>query len=208
MPLLPLSVWHAISKEGRVLKRCHPFLESALLYAFSIAPLFSACCELFHLDPFQVACILRRREVASPRYLKAAPSADWITADYHSTHFSDVDLLCRSVNNDEIPCTFPNSPFLKSRRARLQPEQFGLPQFPKRRVPGLRREEIAHLAGIGLAWYTWLEQGRDIQVSDEILSRLADILQLNAQERSHLFVLARGSLPLEDYNDILKLTFR
>jgi transcriptional regulator with XRE-family HTH domain len=88
--------------------------------------------------------------------------------------------------------------FLKTRRARLHPEQFDLPNYPRRRKPGLRREELAQLVGVGVSWYTWLEQGRDINVSDQILSRLADILQLNEQERSHLFLLARGPLPLPD----------
>ncbi|WP_052569326.1 helix-turn-helix transcriptional regulator [Ktedonobacter racemifer] len=81
--------------------------------------------------------------------------------------------------------------FLKTRRARLRPEQFGLPDFPRRRTQGLRREELAQLVGVGVSWYTWLEQGRAIQVSDDLLSRLADILQLNWEERSHLFILAQ-----------------
>lgn len=88
--------------------------------------------------------------------------------------------------------------FLKTRRARLRPEQFGLPTVPRRRTRGLRREEVAQLVGVGISWYTWLEQGRDIHVSDQVLSRLADVLQLNSQERSHLFLLAQGPLPLPD----------
>jgi transcriptional regulator with XRE-family HTH domain len=91
--------------------------------------------------------------------------------------------------------------FLKTRRTRLRPEQFDLPAYSRRRKPGLRREELAGLVGVGVSWYTWLEQGRDINVSDQILSRLADIFQLNEQERSHLFLLARGPLPLLDEQD-------
>lgn len=91
--------------------------------------------------------------------------------------------------------------FLKTRRARLHPEQFNLPTYLRRRKPGIRREELAELVGVGVSWYTWLEQGRDINVSDQILSRLADILQLNEQERSHLFLLARGPLPSPDELD-------
>lgn len=87
--------------------------------------------------------------------------------------------------------------FLKTRRARLRPEQFDLPMYPRRRKPGLRREELAGLVGVGVSWYTWLEQGRDIHVSDQLLSRLADVLQLNAQERNHLFLLARDPLSNE-----------
>src|SRR5690242_2043981 len=88
------------------------------------------------------------------------------------------------------------SDFLRTRRARLRPEQFDLPTGSRRHTPGLRREELAHLVGVGISWYTWLEQGRDIQVSDQVLSRLADILQLNTEERHHLFVLARDPTPL------------
>src|SRR5882672_4003910 len=88
--------------------------------------------------------------------------------------------------------------FLKTRRARLCPEQFDLPNYPRRRKPGLRREELAQLVGVGVSWYTWLEQGRDIQVSDQVLERIASILQLNEEERRHLFLLARGPVSLPD----------
>jgi transcriptional regulator with XRE-family HTH domain len=67
-----------------------------------------------------------------------------------------------------------------------------LPSFQRRRARGLRREELAQLVGVGVSWYTWLEQGRDIQVSDQVLERLAVVLQLNEEERRHLFGLARG----------------
>jgi transcriptional regulator with XRE-family HTH domain len=87
------------------------------------------------------------------------------------------------------------SDFLRTRRARLRPEQFDLPTGARRHTPGLRREELAQLVGVGISWYTWLEQGRDIQVSDHVLSRLADILQLDVEERRHLFALARGRVP-------------
>jgi hypothetical protein len=60
--------------------------------------------------------------------------------------------------------------------------------------------------GVGISWYTWLEQGRDIQVSDQVLSRLADILQLDAEERRHLFVLVRGHVPLPIAADGEKLS--
>ncbi|GHO51064.1 helix-turn-helix transcriptional regulator [Ktedonospora formicarum] len=94
--------------------------------------------------------------------------------------------------------------FLQNRRARLQPEQFELPAFQRRRTRGLRREELAQLVGVGVSWYTWLEQGRDIQVSDQVLERLASILQLNKEERLHLFHLAQSSLPAIARLDILK----
>lgn len=88
--------------------------------------------------------------------------------------------------------------FLQNRRARLQPDQFHLPTASRRRAPGLRREELAQLVGVGVSWYTWLEQGRDIQVSNQVLERLADILHLTSEERRHLFLLAQGPQhPLE-----------
>lgn len=91
--------------------------------------------------------------------------------------------------------------FLKTRRARVRPEQYDLPLFPRRRTLGLRREEVAHLVGVGVSWYTWLEQGRDIRVSDHVLERLTCILQLNTEERIHLFVLARGPIQQLDFRE-------
>jgi transcriptional regulator with XRE-family HTH domain len=83
--------------------------------------------------------------------------------------------------------------FLRSRRARLMPEDCGLPAGRRRRTPGLRREEVAQLAAIGVTWYTWLEQARDIQVSAEVLDAIARTLRLDRSERIHLFSLA-GSI--------------
>ncbi len=82
--------------------------------------------------------------------------------------------------------------FLRTRRARVQPSDVGLPGSERRRTPGLRREEVAQLADVGVSWYTWLEQGRDIHVSEPLLERLARALRLNATERAHLFELAHG----------------
>ncbi len=59
--------------------------------------------------------------------------------------------------------------FLRSRRERITPADVGLPAIGRRRTPGLRREEVAQVAGVGVTWYTWLEQGRDITVSDQVL---------------------------------------
>ena len=89
--------------------------------------------------------------------------------------------------------------FLRSRRARLSPADAGLPDDgAQRRTPGLRREELAALAGVGVSWYTWLEQGRDIHPSPEVLDALARALRLDAAERAMLFALARTELPLPD----------
>ncbi|HWD70173.1 MAG TPA: helix-turn-helix transcriptional regulator [Solirubrobacteraceae bacterium] len=87
--------------------------------------------------------------------------------------------------------------FLRSRRARLSPADVGLPDDgARRRTPGLRREELAALAGVGVSWYTWLEQGRDIHPSPDVLEALARALRLDAAERATLFALARTELPL------------
>ncbi|MFF5778753.1 helix-turn-helix transcriptional regulator [Streptomyces virginiae] len=83
--------------------------------------------------------------------------------------------------------------FLRTRRERISPEQVGLVRGPRRRTPGLRREEVAHLSSVGVTWYTWLEQARHIQVSGQVLDAVARALLLDVSEREHLFSLA-GSL--------------
>ncbi|MET9354402.1 helix-turn-helix domain-containing protein [Streptomyces sp. NPDC006617] len=80
--------------------------------------------------------------------------------------------------------------FLRSRRERIAPEQVGMPRGRRRRTPGLRREEVAQLSAVGVTWYTWLEQARDIQVSVQVLDALARALLLDPTERAHLFQLA------------------
>ncbi|TDD81686.1 helix-turn-helix transcriptional regulator [Actinomadura rubrisoli] len=80
--------------------------------------------------------------------------------------------------------------FLRSRRARLTPADVGMPDAGGRRTPGLRREEVAVLAGVGVSWYTWLEQGRDINVSAGVLDAVARVLRLDAAEREHLYLLS------------------
>ena len=84
--------------------------------------------------------------------------------------------------------------FLTSRRARLTPDKAGLPAYGgTRRVPGLRREEVAMLAGVSVDYYNRLERGRISGASDAVLEALADALQLDEAERVHLFDLARRS---------------
>ncbi|MCK7628097.1 helix-turn-helix transcriptional regulator [Streptomyces sp. RS10V-4] len=80
--------------------------------------------------------------------------------------------------------------FLRSRRARVTPAEAGLPDGGRRRTPGLRREEVAVLAGVGASWYQWLEQGRDITVSPQVLDAVARVLRLSGAERRHLYALA------------------
>ncbi|GGN91734.1 helix-turn-helix transcriptional regulator [Saccharibacillus kuerlensis] len=82
------------------------------------------------------------------------------------------------------------SAFLKSQRAKIAPETVGFPVGTRRRTPGLRREEVAQLAGVSTTWYTWLEQGRDIQASQSVLDCVASALRMNADERKYLYSLA------------------
>jgi transcriptional regulator with XRE-family HTH domain len=93
---------------------------------------------------------------------------------------SDAD----SIRRDELAA------FLRSRRERIGPEQVGLIRSRRRRTPGLRREEVAQLAGVGVTWYTWLEQGRDIHASPQVLEAISRTLLFDAHERAHLFTLA------------------
>jgi transcriptional regulator with XRE-family HTH domain len=85
--------------------------------------------------------------------------------------------------------------FLRKRRAHLKPEEVGLPSGGRRRTPGLRREEVAHLAGVGTTWYTWLEQGREVRASLDVLEAISRALRLTPAERTHLVLLGRGEVP-------------
>ncbi len=87
--------------------------------------------------------------------------------------------------------------FLRTRREKLKPEHLGLAQVSRRRTPGLRREEVAEIAGVGTTWYTWLEQARDIQPSADVLKRLGQALMMNPAETRHLFTLAGRSAPID-----------
>jgi transcriptional regulator with XRE-family HTH domain len=80
--------------------------------------------------------------------------------------------------------------FLRARRESLEPQRLGLPRTGRRRTPGLRREEVAQLADVGVTWYTWLEQGRPIQASPQVLAAIARALQCSEAETRHLFTLA------------------
>jgi len=85
--------------------------------------------------------------------------------------------------------------FLRARRARLTPLDVGLLPGLRRRTPGLRREEVAQLAGVGVTWYTWLEQGRPIHASTQVLDAVARTLRLDTAEREHLYLLADVPAP-------------
>lgn len=94
------------------------------------------------------------------------------------------------------------SAFLKAQRAKILPQSVGLTPGTRRRTPGLRREEVAQLAGVSPTWYTWLEQGRDIKVSPSVLDAVAKALQLTVDERLYLYALAlesgTGAIPPEE----------
>ena len=85
--------------------------------------------------------------------------------------------------------------FLKDRRGRITPAELGLPDATRRRTPGLRREDVAAIAGVSVTWYTWLEQGRDIRVSEQVLEKISAALRLDADERDYLFMLTQHRPP-------------
>lgn len=85
--------------------------------------------------------------------------------------------------------------FLRKKRSCLSPKDSGLPSVGPRRRAGLRREEVALLAHVGVSWYTWLEQGRDINPSVQVLENLSQALRLTPDERRHLYLLSGNSLP-------------
>jgi transcriptional regulator with XRE-family HTH domain len=87
--------------------------------------------------------------------------------------------------------------FLRARREATDPVALGLNPGPRRRTPGLRREEVAQLSGVSVTWYTWLEQARDITVSRQVIDSLARVLRLPPEDRAHMFTLAGLVLPAE-----------
>lgn len=80
--------------------------------------------------------------------------------------------------------------FLRTRRMRVSPTEYGF-ELGRRRTPGLRREEVAQIAGMSVTWYTWLEQGRDVQASSQVLERIAFALRLEPHETRYLLTLAK-----------------
>ncbi|QCP48604.1 transcriptional regulator [Trinickia violacea] len=110
--------------------------------------------------------------------------------------------------NDPSPSTSSGTPldatparalgdFIRAHRERLSPMAVGLPPGPRRRTPGLRREEVAQLCGVSPTWYTWIEQGRPVSASADALARIAVALQLSRAERAYLFELAEERDPAE-----------
>lgn len=116
-------------------------------------------------------------------------------ADDHDPNSSKGDRTERSGLSEQRRRELAD--FLRTRREKLKPEQLGITQVSRRRTPGLRREEVAEIAGVGTTWYTWLEQARDIQPSADVLKRLASALMMNPAETRHLFTLAGRAAPVE-----------
>jgi len=111
----------------------------------------------------------------------AAPAARWLV--------EETPVAVSERNRQEL------AHFLQSRRARLTPADVGLPAGLRRRAPGLRREEVAVLSGLSPSWYTYLEQGRNIHPSAQVLDSLARVLQLTEDERNYLHALANAAAP-------------
>ncbi|MDN6439040.1 MAG: helix-turn-helix domain-containing protein [Corynebacterium nuruki] len=99
-------------------------------------------------------------------------------------------MIVINTNQGTAPVTELGD-FLRSRRDRLTPEDVGVRSYGRRRVPGLRREELAQLAGVSVTYLTRLEQGQSQNASDAVIGSLARALQLSAYARKHLFTLAR-----------------
>ncbi|MCY0346246.1 helix-turn-helix transcriptional regulator, partial [Pseudomonas aeruginosa] len=97
--------------------------------------------------------------------------------------------------------------FLRRRRESIEPQRVGISRLGRRRTPGLRREEVAQLAGVGVTWYTWLEQGRAVRASEQVIGAIARALLCNETETHHLFnlaglciLLAGQLLPMIDFS--------
>ena len=102
------------------------------------------------------------------------------------------------MSSDAIERRHELGSFLRARRERTSPSDVGLPGSPRRRTPGLRREELASLAGISTTWYTFLEQGRDVRPSSQVLMAIADALRLGGSERAHLVAIVADEARVED----------
>jgi transcriptional regulator with XRE-family HTH domain len=93
------------------------------------------------------------------------------------------------------PISRQRADFLRNCRARMQPSELGLPSPQRKRTQGLRREDVAALSGVSVAWYTWLEQGREMRVSEEVLERICHTFRLSEEEREYLFSLVQQRPP-------------
>lgn len=115
-------------------------------------------------------------------------------AEAHETGRTD-SMAARPRSSARLPIDRQRAEFLRSCRARMKPADLGLPEPQRRRTAGLRREDVAALSGVSVAWYTWLEQGRQMRVSDEVLERICHTFRLTEDERVYLFSLVQQRAP-------------
>jgi len=103
--------------------------------------------------------------------------------------------IANTRKTGRLPMDRQRAEFLRSCRARIKPSDLGLPLPQRKRTDGLRREDVAALSGVSVSWYTWLEQGRDMRVSDEVLERICHTFRLTEDERIYLFSLVQHRPP-------------
>jgi transcriptional regulator with XRE-family HTH domain len=123
---------------------------------------------------------------------------DWLYGTTHARLYAgkDLSLNPESQPPSSVTCSLIPNParalgdFIRRHREQLSPTDVGLLPGPRRRTPGLRREEVAQLCGFSATWYTWIEQGRSVSASAEALARIAGALRLSRAERAYLFELA------------------
>jgi len=104
-------------------------------------------------------------------------------------------VIATTRQSSRLPIDRQRAEFLRNCRARIKPSDLGLPEPQRRRTEGLRREDVAALSGVSVAWYTWLEQGRQMRVSDEVLERICHTFRLTEDERVYLFSLVQQRPP-------------
>jgi len=128
-----------------------------------------------------------------------------ISSDRFSSSGSVTPTTADTRKTSRLPLDRQRAEFLRSCRARIKPADLGLPEPQRKRTEGLRREDVAALSGVSLAWYTWLEQGRTMRVSDEVLERVCHTFRLSQDERSYLFSLVQHRPPRRHYEAQLEV---
>src|SRR4029450_4236749 len=140
--------------------------------------------------PRACGCVVHRAEILVVLVVPVPPCKPWGLSVPAGTM---VDLPVTAARSNKQERRSELGEFLKARRAQVRPADVGLPAGDRRRTPGLRREEVALLAGVGITWYTWLEQGRPINASAQVLDSVARTLHLGRPEREHLYRLAAAT---------------
>jgi len=119
----------------------------------------------------------------------------YIGADKSPEAMTSSPGIANTRTNSRLPMDRQRGEFLRSCRARIKPSDLGLPVPQRKRTDGLRREDVAALSGVSVSWYTWLEQGRHMRVSDEVLERICHTFRLSEDERIYLFSLVQHRPP-------------